>query len=227
MEKIIIVEDDLFLREELENILIKEGYFVKSISSFDRVVEDIEEEIPGLILLDINLPGISGFEITKRLNSKGIGPILILTSRADLDDELKALNLGADDYITKPSHPERLVARIKKLFSIYSNMKNITKVDNLQIENDTNILYYKEKSVQLTENESIILKKLIKKFPSVLSRKELFNILWGGSEFVDDNILQVNITRLRKTLSQLGLRNIVETVRGKGYILNPGEDDEK
>lgn len=227
MEKIIIVEDDLFLREELENILIKEGYFVKSISSFSNVVEQIEEERPGLILLDINLPNISGFEITRRLKSKGIGPILILTSRDDLDDELKGLNLGADDYLTKPSHPERLVARIRKLFNIYSNMKNMTKVENLQIENDTNILYYKEKSVQLTENESIILKELIRKYPSVLSRKDLFNILWGGSEFVDDNILQVNITRLRKTLSQLGLRDIVETVRGKGYKLSLGEDDEK
>ena len=122
MERIVIVEDDVFLREELQNILEKEGYSVECISSFDTPVKDIISASPSLILLDLNLPNLSGFDICRALKTKGIGPILVLTSRNQLSDELHALDLGADDYLTKPCHPKRLIARVQKLLHLYKNM---------------------------------------------------------------------------------------------------------
>lgn len=226
MKKIIIVEDDIFLRDELMNILEKEGYLVKSISSFNNIVEDISKENLALIILDINLPNKSGFEICKALKQKGIGPILILTSRDRLEDELHGLELGADDYLTKPCNPKRLIARVKKLMDIYSNMKKIIKIQDLKIDDETNILYYKGKDIKLTENESKILKGLIKNSPNILKKEDIFKMLWGGSDYVDENILQVNINRIRKTLGKIGLEDTIKTIRGIGYKFEIGEDHE-
>lgn len=122
MANIVIVEDDIFLREELQNILQKEGYSVVSISSFDTPVEEIIAAKPGLVLLDLNLPNLSGFQICRTLKMKGIGPILILTARNQIRDELHALELGADDFLTKPCHSKRLIARVQKLQKLYAKM---------------------------------------------------------------------------------------------------------
>ena len=222
MEKIVIVEDDVFLREELQNILEKEGYSVECISSFDTVLEDIVASSPALIVLDLNLPKLSGFDICRGLKARGIGPILVLTSRNQLRDELQALDLGADDYLTKPCHPKRLIARIQKLIHLYANMRVLLDAGDFQLDENTNILYVGESSVSLSENEGIIMKTLMKAAPSVVKKEELFSLLWGSSDYVDENILQVNMTRLRKTLDEVGLSNRINTVRGIGYQLQGG-----
>jgi DNA-binding response OmpR family regulator len=219
MEKIVIVEDDVFLREELQNILEKEGYSVECISSFDTPVKDIISASPSLILLDLNLPSLSGFDICRALKTKGIGPILVLTSRNQLSDELHALGLGADDYLTKPCHPKRLIARVQKLLHLYKNMNVLLDAGDFQINELANILYVGKDSISLSENEGIIIKALVKAFPSVVKKEELFNLLWGSSKYVDENILQVNMTRLRKTLDGVGLSNRIKTIRGIGYQL--------
>ena len=219
MANIVIVEDDVFLREELQNILQKEGYSVQSISSFDTPVEDIIASDPALILLDLNLPNLSGFQICRALKAKGIGPILVLTARDQLRDELHALELGADDFLTKPCHPQRLVARVQKLLQLYANMPSLLKLGDFQLDEKLNMLYVGSNSVQLSDNEGVIMKLLVKSAPLVVSKEKLFCELWGGSEYVDENILQVNITRLRKTLEKVGLANRIKTVRGLGYQL--------
>lgn len=219
MEKIVIVEDDVFLREELQNILEKEGYSVACISSFDTPLEDIVSASPSLILLDLNLPKLSGFDICRALKARGIGPILVLTSRNQLRDELHALGLGADDYLTKPCHPKRLIARIQKLLHLYANMHVLLDAGDFQVDEKANILYVGKESISLSENEGIIIKALVKASPSVVKKEELFNLLWGSSDYVDENILQVNMTRLRKSLGEVGLSNRIKTVRGIGYQL--------
>lgn len=219
MGKIVIVEDDILLREELQNILEKEGYQVACISSFENPVEDIISASPSLILLDINLPNLSGFDLCRLLKGRGTGPILVLTSRNHLHDELHAFDLGADDYITKPFHPKRLIARVQKLLHLYKNMSVRLDAGDFQIDEASNILYVGTKYISLSENEGIIMKALIRAYPSVVKKEELFQILWGSSEYVDENILQVNMTRLRKTLSEVGLSNRIKTVRGIGYQL--------
>lgn len=223
MAKIVIVEDDVFLREELQNIVEKEGYSVESISSFDTPVEDIMAAAPSLILLDLNLPNLSGFQICRALKARGIGPILVLTSRNQLRDELHALELGADDYLTKPCHPKRLIARIQKLQHLYANMHVLLDAGDFQLDERTNMLYAGRNSISLSENEGMIMKLLVTRAPAVVSKEELFNQLWGSSEYVDENILQVNMTRLRKTLGEVGLSNRIKTVRGVGYQLVDGE----
>ena len=219
MENIVIVEDDVFLREELQNILQKEGYSVQSISSFDTPIEDIIAFDSALILLDLNLPNLSGFQICRALKARGIGPILVLTARDQLRDELHALELGADDFLTKPCHPQRLVARVQKLQQLYANMPRLLKHGDFQLDEKLNMLYVGNNSVQLSDNEGVIMKLLVKSAPLVVSKEKLFCELWGGSEYVDENILQVNITRLRKTLEKVGLASRIKTVRGIGYQL--------
>lgn len=219
MEKIAIIEDDIFLREELQNILEKEGYSTWCISSFENPLEDIASASPSLILLDLNLPNLSGFDLCRLLKLRGIGPILVLTSRNQLNDELHALDLGADDYITKPCHPKRLIARIQKLLKLYQNMHVRLDAGDFQLDEVSNILYVGKNSITLSENEGKIMKALVKAFPSIVKKEELFHMLWGSSEYVDENILQVNMTRLRKTLDAVGLSNRIKTVRGVGYQL--------
>lgn len=222
MEKIVIVEDDIFLRDELQNILEKEGYSVECISSFDTALEDVILASHSLIILDLNLPKLSGFDICRALKARGIGPILVLTSRNQLRDELHALELGADDYLTKPCHPKRLIARIQKLIHLYANMRVLLDAGDFQLDENTNILYSGENSISLSENEGIIMEALMKAAPSVVKKEELFSLLWGSSEYVDENILQVNMTRLRKTLETVGLSDKIKTIRGIGYQLKGG-----
>lgn len=223
MEKIVIVEDDIFLRDELQNILEKEGYSVECISSFDTALEDIALAFPSLIVLDLNLPRLSGFDICRMLKARGIGPILVLTSRNQLRDELHALDLGADDYLTKPCHPKRLIGRIQKLIHLYSNMRVLLDAGDFQLDKNANVLYVGKDSISLSDNEGIIIKALVKAAPFVVKKEELFSLLWGSSDYVDENILQVNMTRLRKTLDEVGLSNRIKTVRGIGYQLKGGD----
>lgn len=225
MGKIVIVEDDVFLRAELQNILEKEGYSVECISSFHTPLEDIVSASPSLIILDLNLPKLSGFDICRALKARGIGPILVLTSRNQLRDELHALDLGADDYLTKPCHPKRLIARIQKLLQLYANMHILLDAGDFKLDENSNILYVGKSSISLSENEGIIMKALVKAAPSVVKKEELFNLLWGSSDYVDENILQVNMTRLRKTLDEAQLSNRIKTVRGIGYQLIGGDSE--
>lgn len=219
MANIVIVEDDPFLREELQHIIQKEGYSVVSISTFDTPVEAIIQADPSLVLLDLNLPNMSGFQICRTLKAKGVGPILVLTARNQLRDELHALELGAYDFLNKPCHPKRLIARIQKLQQLYATMPVFLNWSHFQLDEKTNVLYVGNESVSLSENEAVMMRLFIKNAPAVVSKEQLFIELWGSNEFVDENILQVNMTRLRKTLDKVGAAQYVKTVRGRGYQL--------
>ena len=223
MGNIVIVEDDPFLREELQHILQKEGYSVVSISAFDAPVEAIIQADPSLVLLDLNLPNTSGFQICRTLKAKGVGPILVLTARNQLQDELHALELGADDFLNKPCHPKRLIARIEKLQQLYAAIPTLLKWAEFTLDERANILYVAQQSVALSENEAIMMKLFINNAPAIVTKEQLFTALWGSSEFVDENILQVNMTRLRKTLEKVGMSQSIKTVRGVGYQLVGGE----
>lgn len=219
LEKVLIIEDDLYIREELESIFEKKGYVVESIINFNNTLEDIKKSNPDLIVLDLNLPGMSGFEICKSVKQRTSFPVLILTSRNQMKDELHALDLGADDYLTKPCHPDRIIARAEKIIKMYGKIINDISVGNLSLDEKIYEAKYLENSIILPENEGKILRNLMINYPKIVKKEDLFIELWGTKEFVDENILQVNMTRLRKSLSKINLDNIITTIRGIGYKL--------
>lgn len=225
MEKVLIIEDDLYIREEIEIIFKRRGYEVETLTNFKNTLEEINKSKPDLIILDLNLPGMSGFEICKAVKSRTSFPILILTSRNQINDELHALDLGADDYLTKPCHPDRIVARAEKLITLYGKIVNNITVGELSLDEKNYEAKNLKEKVILPENEGKILKTLMINYPKIVSKEELFIELWGSKDFVDENILQVNMTRLRKSLAKINLKNSIKTVRGIGYILEVEDEN--
>ncbi|MFM1654710.1 response regulator transcription factor [Brevibacillus sp. B_LB10_24] len=219
MARIAIVEDDSWMREELMDILQKAGYEAAAITDFHDIALQIATLAPDLVLLDINLPEQSGFDICKSLKSKGIGPILILTSRDKLQDELHGLHLGADDYLTKPCNRDRLLARIQNLLRRYEGQPGLINGGSFSLDPNTFTLYKGSESLLLSANEGKILLALVQNQPEIVSKSTLSELVWGTDQYIDENALQVNLTRLRKTLRQLNLENQIETIRGQGYRL--------
>lgn len=219
MFRVVIVEDDLYLREELIHTFQKAGYHAQGPDSFEDVEEGLAKLQPDLVILDVNLPGKSGYELCKSMKVKASFPILILTARDTLDDELTALGIGADDFLTKPCHPGRLLARAGRLLETYEKLRSIRKVGALSLDIDTYKLVCADKILILSETEGKIIRLLMEHYPDIVSKSELFSNVWGTEEYVDENILQVNMSRLRKSLSGIGIGNAVRNIRGKGYVL--------
>lgn len=222
MQKILIVEDDEKLRNELEIFLSHQGYQAKCLKKFDNTIHDILEINPNLILLDINLPNVNGEYICKEIRKQSDMGIIIVTSRDNELDELVSINYGADHYITKPFNIHILLAKINSLLRrTNSNSEPKNKIDAkdfiLNISNST--IIKDDKIIDLTKNEYKILKYLIENREKIVSREDIMEVLWENECFVDDNTLSVNITRLRSKLEELGLKDIIETKRGQGYML--------
>ncbi|TPE68865.1 response regulator transcription factor [Halalkalibacterium halodurans] len=219
MTRIIVVEDDSWMREELIDVLQKEGFEAVAMTDFHDIALQIATLAPDLVLLDINLPEQSGFDICKTLKSKGIGPILILTSRDKLQDELHGLHLGADDYLIKPCNRDRLLARIQNLLRRFKGQPDLIDGGRFSLDPNTFTLYKGSESLRLSENEGKLLLALVENKPGIVSKSTLSERLWGTDEYIDENALQVNLTRLRKTLRPLNLEDEIETIRGQGYRL--------
>lgn len=217
MQKIIIVEDDLYMREELEYMFQKEGYETLCMDSFEHAIDDIIAESPELVVLDVNLPGTTGFEICRKLKQRSNIPVLILTSRDQLKDELHALGLGADEFLTKPCHKERLLARVSNLLRHYEGRGKLVGREGFLLDRQTYTLYWKEQSVILPENQGKILDMLLTHWGETVAKETLCEMLWGTTEYIDENALQVNMTRLKKSLLKLGADYKVIAIRGVGY----------
>lgn len=222
MQKILIVEDDEKLRNELQIFLNNNGYKIETLKSFENTINDIFQINPDLLLLDINLPNCDGQYICREIKKHSQMPIIIITSRDNELDELISINYGADHYITKPFNIQILLAKISSILKRVQNIdENIEKLDAkdfiLNISKST--IEKDEKVIELTKNEYKILKLLVQNRDKILSRDEIMKYLWDDESFIDDNTLTVNITRLRNKLEEVGLKELLETKRGQGYIL--------
>lgn len=221
MSKIIIIEDTEKIREELKSFLGRYGYEVVALTNFENIINDTLKEEPDLILLDINLPVTDGYYICREIRKKSNVPIIVVTSRDNEMDELMSMNLGADDFITKPYNTQILLARIENILRrVQGVMTQDTITHNgltLNLLNGT--VTYNHQTAELTKNEFKIISCLIKNKGKLVSRDDLMDFMWNADVFVDDNNLSVNITRLRKKLEGLGMQENIETRRGLGYIL--------
>ena len=222
MEKIIIVEDDEIIREELQSFLGRYGYEVVVPRELENIVEFILKENSDLVLLDINLPIYDGYYICREIRKKSEVPIIIVTSRDSDMDELMSMNLGADDFVTKPYNTQILLARIAALLKRSNNKttsNNILNYKNLQLNLSNAKITCNNKEAELTKNEVKILSYLMNHQGQIVSRDLLMEYLWSTDYFVDDSTLTVNITRLRKKLEEIGIENVIDTRRGLGYIM--------
>lgn len=218
---ILIVEDDLKIREELTILLQNNGYKVMSITDFQNVVTDIKNISCDLILMDINLPYLNGFDICREVKKTKAIPILFVTSRNTEEDELKTIVSGGSDFIAKPYNKMILLQKIARCLNNNDLMKYkelIVKGVTLDLHLST--VYYNNKEIELTRNEFRILYYLFLNHDSVLSKDTLVEYLWNDKYYLDENILLVNINRLRRKLEDIGLpSDFIKTIRGKGYMV--------
>ena len=219
--KILIVEDDRQMRQELKILLDNSGYEGEILEDFSNVPESIVSMKPDLVLLDIKLPGQSGQMILRDLRVSSQVPVIMVTSMDSEMDEVLSMSWGADDYITKPYNPTLLLLHIEALFKRLGRpmeKENLAyrgvKVNLLKSTLETD-----GGDILLSKNEITIFRCLLLKQGSIVSRDELMDDLWDNHEFVDDNTLTVNINRLRRKLEEIGLKDVVQSRRGQGYVL--------
>lgn len=221
MPTVFLVEDDEAIRGELSRLLGRYGYECLSSDDYENLADVILKADPQLVLLDINLPVYDGYCVCRELRRRSQIPVIIVTSRDSETDELMSMNLGADDFITKPYNTQILLARIAAVMkrAYPSAPPQMLSHRGLQLDLARGEASCGEKTVELTKNEMKILHTLLSSRGHILTRGELMNALWQTDEFVDDNTLTVNVNRLRKKLESLGLNDYLVTKRGQGYLV--------
>ena len=217
--KIFVVEDETEICKELSVLLQKYGYAYESSTDFAHITDHILKAEADLVLLDINLPYQDGYMICREIRKQSDIPIIVLTSRNTDFDELMSLNIGADDFISKPYNAQVLIARIQKILKrTYEAQVNSALIHKgLTINLLKAAASYGDKEVDLTKNELGILRLLVVNKGNVIPRDAIIDELWQSDEFIDENTLNVNIVRLRKKLSEIGAPDYLETKRGLGY----------
>jgi len=219
--KLFIIEDDIVLRTELISLLESYNYSCETSDNFKNIITEAVDSNADLILLDINLPYYDGYHVCREIRKISDVPIMVVTSRNNDMDELMSMNLGADDFITKPYNIQILLARIAAILK-RTNQKNYSsEVDykGLTLSMAKSTVYYESKEAELTKNELRILSVLMQNANSIISRDDLMDELWQSDEFVDDNTLTVNVNRLRKKLEEIGAADLIKTKRGQGYMI--------
>lgn len=216
---LLIVEDERALCDTVARSLRRSAYSVDCCYDGEKALELLETERYDLVLLDLNLPEVSGFQICRDLKRRSALPVLVLTSRDQLRDEVHALELGADEYLTKPYRKERLLARIGNVLKRYEGRPNLLEGADFLLDRQTYTLYIHNQSVVLPPNQGKLLETLLAHGGQTATKDELNRALWGTTEFIDENALQVNLTRLKKTMASLGMCQQLVSVRGVGYRL--------
>lgn len=220
MRSILIIEDDINLRKYMKEYLSAYDYEVETVEDFDNVIRQVENSSYDLILLDINLPKFDGFYFLKLIRKNMKIPVIIVSSRSEEAEQIRGINLGADDYIIKPFSMGILLAKINAVLRrAYDISENIIEVKNLKLRCESMELVSGDKIITLSKNEFKLLKKFFLNYNKVIKREELLEELWDEDEFVDDNTLTVNITRLKKRLNKEEIHLTIETKRGIGYVI--------
>ncbi|MCT2535328.1 response regulator transcription factor [Aquibacillus koreensis] len=233
MEKIMIVEDDMKIADFLSSYIKKYGYEVTVAEDFERIMETFREVQPNLLLLDINLPRYDGYYWCRQIRKESICPVIFISARTGEMDQVMALENGGDDFITKPFHPDIVMAKIRsqmrRAYGEYANKheERVLIQGELRFYPERLELRFKEEVAPLTKKETDIIETLLERYPRVAGRQDLLEKLWDDQAYVDENTLNVNITRVRNKFQALGIKDAVETVRGAGYRLHMTWKEEK
>lgn len=221
--KILLIEDDLKLIKYIKKYLTVYDYEVFIVEDFECIVETVDRIEPQLIILDINLPTLDGFYFLKRIRKNHTMPIIILSARSEEGEQIRGMELGADDYITKPFSVGILLAKINAVLRRAMQYSEENKIEDgkLVLLEDSLKLQYEHKTVELSKNEYKIIKLLIQNSGKLVSRDELFDVLTDYNRFVAENTLNVNISRIKSKLKELGLNHVITTKRGLGYVFYP------
>jgi len=226
MHKIMIVEDDPKIASLLEQAIKKYGYDTFIVDQFDQVMDVFHTFEPHLVLLDINLPSFDGYYWCRQIRQVSTCPVIFISARTGQMDQVMALENGADDFITKPFHPEIVLAKInsqlRRAYGEYAAKQNerVIEAAQLKLYPERLQIVYQEQTEDVTKNEALILELLLSRYPKVAGREDLLEKIWDENAFVDENTLNVNIKRVRNRLEGIGLKDVVETVRGVGYRFN-------
>ena len=219
--KIFVIEDDITIRTQLKTLLSGNGYEVDAVTDFSKAIEQVKASSPHLIVLDIKLPGNSGFEICSQIRAFSDVPIVFVTSCNTDMDELSSIMLGGDAFLTKPYHTAILLAKIasllKRAYPVRQSEQMTYAGAVLRLESSS--LDYHGQSVDLTKNELKILYYLFKNAGKICSRGDLVEFLWDNQLYVDDNALSVNINRIREKLAGIGLTDFIKTKHRQGYTI--------
>ncbi|MBU3175317.1 response regulator transcription factor [Clostridium estertheticum] len=216
MNKILVIEDDIKLSSFIKEFIEKYAYNVVLINDFNNIETEFFETKPDLILLDINLPYSDGFQLCRAFRRESDVPIIFISARSSEFEQIRGLEMGADDYIVKPFSFELLLAKIQAAFRRVRGEYNssnglLLNKKNFEISVNNNVL-------ELSKKEFQLLNKLVLNEDVIVTREELLEELWDETFFVDDHTLTVNVTRLRNKLTMLGLGDVIKTKRGLGYI---------
>jgi DNA-binding response OmpR family regulator len=223
--QILIIEDDKSINDILFHTLKSEGYLPHSVFSLKEANYFLSVNLPELILLDLNLPDGSGFDLCKDINSKYTIPIIILTAKCDVFDKVLGLELGADDYITKPFHIKEVISRIKAVFrriekSSSKDNKNFININsNIKINFDNRTVLKNDEVIQLKPKEYELLEFFVQNRNKVFSREQIIDNIWEFSYDGDTRTVDIHIRRIRSKLDIVGQPSIIETVFGIGYMM--------
>ncbi len=221
METILIVEDDFIIRTELKKLLESNNYKVELFTLFlEDIKKVIDESTPSLVLLDINLPNKDGFAICKEIRKVSKVPIIFVTSSEKEEDELKSILLGGDDFVTKPYNKTILLEKIKRALE-KNNPVNYKELcyNNVVLDLHLSLIRYDDKEIELTRNEFLILYYFFLNPKKIITKEELLEYLWNDKYYLNENVLTVNIKRLRVKLEEIGITNFIKTIHGKGYSI--------
>lgn len=219
MSKILIVEDDRAIRNELNALLNNAGYETTCITDFAATVSQMKAAAADLILLDINLPAVNGEQLLQEFRRTSSVPVIMVTSRTTEIDEVISMSYGADDYITKPYNPTILLLRISAILKRTVKGKTELHYRDFQVNPAKGSLTKEGTEIILTKNEFIIFQLLLDRIGEIVTRDDLMTALWDNNEFLNDNALTVNISRLRGKLADAGCDDAIETRKRQGYIL--------
>lgn len=219
MSKIFIVEDDTAIRTELAELLKNAGYETDTTADFSDTAEAVLNSAPDLVLLDINLPHVNGQQVLRDIRNKSAVPVIMVTSHTSEIDEVLSMSCGADDYITKPYNPTILLLRISAVLKRSAVKPESNTYNGLELNVAKGTLGNGEKETSLTKNELLIFRQLLDRKGEIVTRDDLMTVLWDNEEYINDNALTVNISRLRSKLAYIGFENAIETRKKQGYVL--------